>query len=577
MQPSSTNLTAAGFYPSTGAAYNDVFNSIAAVFPSIAANRGLPIAYRWRCMECGEREIATSTEAARLLFGADGPINDKWDYRVGLSRAYSESSSRLGTGYQYTAALNQVLGSGIVNPFLKPGEQQSQAALDALAGTSAAGVMLYGGRTTLTQLDASVSGELWRLPAGPMMLAVGTDLRKEGYRFNGDARAAADRPLILGAAFDDVNALAPVSRSVRAVYAELLVPITKELEMTFAGRQDHYSGFGNTFNPKVTFRYQPVQQVLLRGSYNTGFRAPAFNQLFNGVTESQYFGRDLVDPSKCAGGKVDSTKPGCEVITPVILTGGKATLGPETAKQASLGIVVEPGPRFSANLDVWEIRKQDTIDTLTLSALLNNYALFSGNFVRDAAGNITAIDQRWVNTGERQTRGVEVGARTNGKAFEGAWTAGIDGSYLLKKRARAVPGGAFGPSEVGLFSFTGDLGLKWKHTAYLTFRRGDWSGMLQNVYRDGYKDQVLPGVASGKVTPANLQTDVDAYSIFHVSVTYTGIKNLSLTAGIKNLFDTDPPFAVTYDGQTGAGSSWEPRVADPRGRSFMLSANYKFL
>ena len=66
------------------------------------------------------------------------------------------------------------------------------------------------------------------------------------------------------------------------------------------------------------------------------------------------------------------------------------------------------------------------------------------------------------------------------------------------------------------------------------------------------------------------------YSIFHASVSYTGIKNLTLTAGIKNLLNEDPPFAITYDDNTGAGSSWEPRVADPRGRSFTLMANYKF-
>jgi iron complex outermembrane receptor protein len=51
---------------------------------------------------------------------------------------------------------------------------------------------------------------------------------------------------------------------------------------------------------------------------------------------------------------------------------------------------------------------------------------------------------------------------------------------------------------------------------------------------------------------------------------------MRLTAGVKNIFDTDPPFAITYDTDTGAGSSWEPRVADPRGRAFTLLAEYKF-
>ncbi|MDB5756523.1 MAG: TonB-dependent receptor, partial [Massilia sp.] len=580
ISPGASTFNASSFYPSTGAAYNSVFNALVAVFPSIEANRGLPIAYRWRCMPCGNREIETETKSGRLLLGADGPLNigqNTFDYKVGLSRAFSESQSVLGNGYNYTAALASALGTGIINPFLKAGEQQTQAAMDLINSTSAKGVVLYGGKTTLTQFDASLSGEIFKLPAGTVMAAVGTDLRREEYKFNGDLRAATARPAILNAPFDDVNALAQVSRDIRALYFEVLFPVTKTLEVTVAGRQDHYTGFGSTFNPKVSFRFQPVEQLMFRGSYNTGFRAPSFNQLFNGVTLTTYAGKDLADPKTCPSLKVDSTKPGCESITPIIGTGGNKDLGPETAKQASIGVVFEPSPRFSANLDLWEIRKHGTIDSFSTSVMVANYNLFQNNFVRDAAGNLIGIDQTWLNAGERRTRGLEVGARTNGKVWEGVWTAGLDGSYLLEKKSRTTENSAFGPSEVGRFLFTGDLGLKWKHTAYVTFGKGDWTGMLQNVYRSGYTDQVLPGVANGLVVPSNYNPKVDAYSIFHVSVTYSGIKNMTLTAGIKNLFDKDPPFAITYDSNTGAGSSWEPRVADPRGRSFTLLANYKFL
>jgi iron complex outermembrane receptor protein len=110
----------------------------------------------------------------------------------------------------------------------------------------------------------------------------------------------------------------------------------------------------------------------------------------------------------------------------------------------------------------------------------------------------------------------------------------------------------------------------------VTYKQGNWSSTLTNVYRAGYKDQVLPGVANGVVKPADLNPDVKPYSIFHLSLTYTGVPNTTITAGIKNLLDKDPPFAITYDSNSGAGSTWEPRVADPRGRSFTLLANYKF-
>jgi iron complex outermembrane receptor protein len=580
ISPGNSTFPGTSFYPSTGPYYDRVYNALVQVFPTVAANRGLPIAYRWRCMECGNREIETESKAGRLQVGADGPVNfgsfGTFDYRVGLSRAFSESQSTLGNGWNYTQALANALGTGKINPFLLPGETQTEEALALIRSTSAQGVVLYGGKSVLTQFDAALSGEIFRLPGGAVMAAVGTDLRREEYKFNGDARAASARPVILNAPFDDVNALNNVHRDIKAIYAELLVPVTKDLEVTFAGRRDHYSGFGSTFNPKVSFRYQPLASLLFRGSYNTGFRAPSFNQLFNGITESAYAGKDLADPARCPTLKVDSTKPGCEAVNPVTLTGGRRELGPETAKQGSLGVVWEPIARTSFNADLWEVRKEDTIDSFNVATMVANYDLFQDFFLRFPNGELGAIDQRWINAGERITRGLELGARTGGNFNGTVWGVGMDGSRLLKKTSRATRNSQFSESEVGKFTYTGDLGLKWKHTAYLTAKRGNWSGMLQNVYRSGYDDQVLPGVASGRIVPSNYNPKVDAYSIFHASVNYTGIKNLTLTAGIKNLLDEDPPFAITYDSNSGAGSSWEPRVADPRGRSFTLTANYTF-
>ncbi len=64
------------------------------------------------------------------------------------------------------------------------------------------------------------------------------------------------------------------------VYGELNVPILANLEAELAVRYDHYSDFGSTTNPKVTVRYQPTHDLLLRGAYGTGFRAPTLYDLF---------------------------------------------------------------------------------------------------------------------------------------------------------------------------------------------------------------------------------------------------------------------------------------------------------
>lgn len=163
-----------------------------------------------------------------------------------------------------------------------------------------------------------------------------------------------------------------------------------------------------------------------------------------------------------------------------------------------------------------------------------------------------------------------------GEAWGGNWRAGLDGSKILEKSSRIAPSLPFGPSEVGAFTFAGDLGLEWKHNAYFSFSKGVWSATLSQIYRSGYRNQELPGVTAGIVSPPNVDRRVDSYITYNAAVTWRGIDGLSVTAGIKNLLNKDSPFAITYDSNTGAGSSWEPRVADPRNRSFTLLAEYRF-
>lgn len=561
-------------YPNTGPSYDYVFNEIAKVFPSIAANKGLPIAFRWRCMDCGNRELATQTDTGRYLVSAEGPIGS-WDYKAGLSSAFSKSESQAGTGYQYQTDLMNLIKTGVLNPFLLPGQTQTPAALAGLAAASANGVKLYGGEYQLKQADASASGTLFKVPAGDAMGAVGVDLRRETFIFSGDSRT--DRRNIFLLPFDNQNTLADkVTRDVKAVYGELLLPITRELELSAAVRRDDYTGFGATTNPKVSLRYAPIKQLVLRGSYTTGFRVPTFNQMFNGLTESAYSGKDIVDPAKCAALKVDASKPGCESITPVIYTGGRQDLGPENAKQGGLGLVWSPSDSFVGSVDWWTINRTGTIQDLTLTQLVNNYSLFQGRFLRDASGNVAFIDDRPINAGESVTSGLELSGRYNTKAGAGRIAAGIDISYLLAKKSRLLTGVPFGPSEIDRFTRSGDLGLRWKHSAFFTYSQGPWSSTVTQIYRGGYTDYVLPGVANGAVTPPNWNPKVAEYMTFNLSVSYTGIKNLSLTAGIKNVLNQDPPFSAAYDTNTGAGSSWEPRVADPRGRSYLFGATYSF-
>lgn len=581
-QISSSNTTTSPLfrlaYPSTGSSYKYVMDKLVGAFPTLAANQaaGAPIAFRWRCMPCGNREIETTSDTSRALLGFDGPLGGGWDYKAGISSAMSDSTSVLGNGYFFGKELAATISSGLLNPFLLPGQSQTSAALAALDAASAKGVTLYGGKSTLQQVDATASGPLFKLPAGSVMAAVGVDMRTERFAFSGNATDLATQARVFNAPFDSANNLDTVQRDVKAVFTEVLIPVSKNLETTVALRRDDYSGFGTSTNPKVSFRFTPTEALLARGAYSSGFRVPTFAQQLFGVTISPYSGKDLVDPAKCPALKVDTTKPGCESVTPDTIFGGKPNLGPETSKQWTLGFVWEPAKSFSAGMDLWNIRKADSIQSLSLTTLLGNAALFPANFIRDNSGNLVAIDQRWVNAGESVTTGLDINLRSSGRIAGGKWNAVLDGSYLLEKKSRILTNSPWSDSEIGVFSRGGDLGLRWKHTLSGAYQQGDWTTTLTQIYRAGYKDAVLPGVANGTVVPADWKSDVDAYSTFNASVTYAGIKNMGLTVGIKNLFDTAPPFSAAYDSDTGAGSSWEPRVADPRGRAITLLASYKF-
>jgi iron complex outermembrane receptor protein len=591
----------------TAATYNDVYNKLLGVFPGIAANYGKPIAYRWRCIACGTREYVTDTKTLRAALGIEGPISGDWDYRAGASYARSESQSVLGSGYHYRGVFTStaqavasgvagaatgradpraptapgasapgivgLLNSGILNPFSIQQTPEAMAALDAI---SAEGVTLYGGKYEVKQFDASVSGSLFPLPGGNVQVAVGVDYRRETYGFNGSPAAVLGTPDIFNAAFDNANALTAKHRSVKAAYAEISIPIFKSLQVTAAGRVDDYTGFGTTVNPKVSVMFRPVDWVMFRGSYNTGFRVPNFNQIFNGVTISPNPGNTLVDPTKCATGTVNPAIPGCEAITPESISGGNVNLGPETSEQVSFGVVFQPAPRFSASVDFWSIAVDDTIGTLTIPQLLANIANFPDRIGRDAAGIITQLDLRTANIGSRRTKGLEIALRGGMDAFGGQLTASLDGTYMLKKREKFLPTAPYGPSLIGVFTFAGDLGLKWKHNANITWSNDAWSLSFSQIFRNGYANQKLPGIANGTVVRPDFNERVKAYIIYNMSASAKVWQNLTLTAGIKNVFNTDPPFAITYDSNTGAGSSWEPRVADPRGRSFTLQAEVKF-
>ena len=122
----------------------------------------------------------------------------------------------------------------------------------------------------MSGIDGRASREVgdW-FGAGPAGLAIGGEYRHEAYQQS--YAAFADDLASLGV---DPNARVSADRNVKAVYTELNVPVLDTLELSAAVRHDKYSDFGSTTNPKYSFRYQPLKELVVRGAYSEGFRAP---------------------------------------------------------------------------------------------------------------------------------------------------------------------------------------------------------------------------------------------------------------------------------------------------------------
>ncbi|PEQ14331.1 hypothetical protein B2G71_01640 [Novosphingobium sp. PC22D] len=561
------------------AKYARIYNTLVNAFPELEETipYGAGFSYRWRCLECGERQLKTKNDTLRAVLDMSGPLFGDWDYQVGAMYAQSKGRSKVGEGYYYQDALVAALNSGYVDPFLFPGEEQSAEGLAALAAASANGVTLYSGKYSVKEADASVSGSLFELPAGTVKIAAGINYRREEYEFTGDTRT--DPQTIFAAPFDNGNALDGVHRDIKAAYAELLVPIIEGMELTAAGRIDDYSGFGTTTNPKISLKYRPFEPILLRGSFNTAFRVPTFNQIFNPSTSATYTGADYADPSKCPGGVVNA-EAGCPALSTAngqtfeVITGGRLDLGPETADEYSAGVVFMPTRNISVSADWWLIKRKNTIQTLPLQYLFQFYDLFKDQFIYEN-GQLVAVDNTYVNTGGTTTEGIDFTVRGVFPVGPGQIGVGLDGTWLLKKEEK-VAAGSDTIDQLGVYSLAADLGLKWKHNAYVSYGTEDWIVTLTQIFRSGYDNQVLPGVEAGTFDPCCDITKVKDYIYYNLSVSYTGIEGVKFTAGVTNLFDKDPPFAISYDSNYGSGSSWEPRVADPRGRAFNMLAEFKF-
>jgi len=412
-------------------------------------------------------------------------------------------------------------------------------------------------RQTLWDVTANLSGELFDLPGGPVGFAIGVEHRDQKGRFDPDEIVAAG----LGS---DIPAL-PTSGGydVDEAYAEIRLPVLKDtpffhrLELTGAVRFSDYSESGSTTTMKGTVNWAPVEDLLFRGSWAEGFRAPSIGELFG--TPSR-FDQEIVDPCSAVNGQIPAAvRTNCIAAgvpangsyvqanpqLPVI-TGGNRDLAPESSESWVFGAVYSPSfiPRLSLEANYFDIKVDGAIQAIDAETLLarctgNGDALSCAAISRTASGAVTQIRGLLQNIAGIETDGLDVtlNYRTGDTGlgrFGLFWTNTFLFHYRVTVPATA---GVTVIDREGTEQGSPDQAFpKWKSTAVLDWTQGGSSGFgasLTGRYIKGVDE------ANGNHMDSRFYTDLQ------LRWEPASWKGFGFALGANNLFNVDPPACFT--------------------------------
>lgn len=351
------------------------------------------------------------------------------------------------------------------------------------------------GTTRTTSYTANLAGSLFELPAGDLGIAMGYEHRKEQGRFVPDAFAQSGESTGLAATTTDG------SYSLDEVYLELNIPVLADMpfarELTFnaAGRYSDYSNFGDTFNGKFGFTWRPMEELLVRGTWAEGFRAPTISDLYGGIGSSF---ESYTDPcgigalnsvngnAACTGAGVPlgyvQLGQGLQACTSYpcqtpdqFFAGSNPNLLPETSTSRTAGLVWSP--RWVQGLDIsldWYNYKltnmiiEDSVDDILRDCYVLGNAARCDGIQRAADGHISDLFYGLTNLGQMETEGYDLGVKyrlpeTSIGQFNIDWQT----SYVTKydeqgknSDGETITIGSVG--EEGVFRVRSNLGLTWQ-------------------------------------------------------------------------------------------------------------------
>jgi iron complex outermembrane receptor protein len=545
-------------YPSIVVSPTSPYYPAALIAQNAPSELGKPVSVSYRAFDGGNRVAEDTATASHLVLGFRGNVKG-YDYDVAYTHNSSDVTERALSGYQNQTALVSLLSNN--NAFNPLSQYQTPELAAQIKATNYVGPVMNAVLRN-DALNARISGELFQLPAGAVSFAVGGSLADENLSVNPSAAYQSGDVSGYGGSVLPLSA----SRNSSALFAETIIPIVTHLEADLAVRHDRYPNASAT-NPKISLRWQPVSQVLLRGSYGKGFREPSLPELYNQQTLGT--SPTFTDPVTKESGQFN------------VVYGGNRDLKPEKSEQASLGFVVDPVKGLSVAVDFWKINVNNLVTALSPSLVVDQAAAgnaaYTGLVTRDALGNITSIVGTNINAGSVKTQGVDLDLRwailknpTYGNfnlRLNGTYTSKYDLTLPDGTVQRSVAATIDGEGNVLNATATGII-FRWKDQLSLDWKHKEWGASLINNFQSGYWDAYRADAEEP------IAQHVGAFSTWDLQGTYGGFRNLTLTAGVKNLFNRKPPEVITAGSYFQTG--YDPSYYDPHGQTLYVGANYKF-
>jgi iron complex outermembrane recepter protein len=405
------------------------------------------------------------------------------------------------------------------------------------------------GKSKVEFVDLRLRGEAFQLPAGPLGWAVGGSIWKESLSDQPDELTQQGN--VVGSI---QQAAVDADRRNKAVFAELAIPVLRNLEVQAALRHDRYPTASKT-SPKLAALWTPIRQLGVRASYTESFRMPSLKQLFGASDEGAV---DVFEDADCLA---IGQPIGCEVAA-FQVGGSNPNLKPEKGKTWNVGLIADMGP-LSGTIDWWRIEKEDEITQPTLST-----ALSQGLFTRDPVLGRLLIFTNLQNTAESKYEGVDLDLRFRFPRFSwGSIQLRNATTYYIHQRTR----------EVGeeWAEFNGTYALpRWRNTFIVQVETGPFQFDVIGRSVAGFADTDDPWSESEPI-PAGTRR-VGTHDEWDVSGAYTGFKNTRLRLGVKNVLDRTPPFSVVNAVNNQYEQVGFAPLYSSRGRFFFIDATYSF-